>query len=175
MRFTAGEFCRSANAIINWDVQDYYYITILSESPMTYRVQTTVKDPWVFWSIAAILWFILTVVAWPHVGWLLRVVLLVFFLWPLIGLFFFLKPYTDELVVDDGTISWGDQPYEIIDIKRIRRIVRDEDKGMTFFELEGERFLTKLPWMFDGRDLCDYIKQNYTQVKIESKPDRTNE
>ena len=142
---------------------------------MTYRVQTTVRNPWVFWSISAILWLILTVVAWPHVDWLIRVVLVLFLLVPLFGVFSSLKPDLIELVVDDGTISWGSQPNEIIDIKKIRRIVLDEDKGMTFFELEDERPLTKLPWMFDGRELCDHIKRNYPQVKIESKPDRTKD
>ena len=136
---------------------------------MTYRMQTTVRNPWVFWSVSAILWFILIVVAWPYVNWLIRVVLVLFLLLPLFGVFSSLKPDLCELVVDDGTISWGNQPNEIIDIRRIRRVVLDEDKGMTFFELEDERPLTKLPWMFDGQELCDYIKQNYPQVKIESK------
>jgi hypothetical protein len=138
---------------------------------MTYRVQTTVRNPWVFWSVSATLWLILTVVAWPHVGWLLRVVLVLFLLVPLLGVLSSLKPDLCELVMDDGTISWGNQPNEIIDIRRIRRIVLDEDKGMTFFEMEDERLLTKLPWIFDGRELCDHIKRNYPQVKIESKPD----
>ena len=42
---------------------------------------------------------------------------------------------------------------------------------ISFFELKDEQLLTKLPWMFDGRDLCDYIKRKYSQVKIESKPE----
>jgi len=142
---------------------------------MTYRVQTTVRNPWVFWSVSAILWFILTVVAWPYVDWLIRVLLVLFLLVPLFGVLSSLKPDLCELVMDDGTISWGNQPNEIIDIRRIRRIVLDEDKGMTFFEMEEERLLTKLPWMFDGRELCDHIKRNYPQVKIESKPDRTKD
>lgn len=139
---------------------------------MTYRVQTAVRNPWVFWSVSATLWLILTVVAWTHVGWFLRVVLILFLLVPLFGVLSSLKPDLCELVVDDGTISWGNQPNEIIDIRRVRRIVLDKDRGMTFFELKDERPLTKLPWMFDGRDLCDYIKRKYPQVKIESKPDR---
>jgi hypothetical protein len=136
---------------------------------MAYRVQTTVRNPWVFWSVSATLWFILIVVAWPHVDWLIRIVLVIFLLVPLFGVLSSLKPDLCELVVDDGNISWGNQPNEIIDIRKIRRIVLDEDRGMTFFELEDERLLTKLPWMFDGRNLCDYIKQNYPQVKIEFK------
>ena len=142
---------------------------------MTYRMQTTVRNPWVFWSVSAILWFILIVVAWPYVNWLIRVVLVLFLLVPLLGVLSSLKPDLCELVMDDGTISWGNQPNEIIDIRNIGRIVRDEDKGMTFFELEDERLLTKLPWMFNGRELCDYIKQNYPQVKIEPKQDRSKD
>jgi hypothetical protein len=142
---------------------------------MTYKVQTTIRNPWVFWSVSGTLWLIFTVVAWLHVDWLLRVVLVLFLLVPLFGVFSSLKPDLCELVVDDDTISWGNQPNEIIDIRRIRRIVLDEDRGMTFFELEDERLLTKLPWMFDGRDLCDYIKQNYHQVKIEPKQDRSKD
>ena len=72
-------------------------------------------------------------------------------------------------LLDDGIISWGNQPNEIVDIRKIRRIVLYEDKGMTFFELVDEDLLTKLPWMFDGRELCDYIKRKYPQVNIESK------
>jgi hypothetical protein len=143
---------------------------------MTYSVQkTTVRNPWVFWSVSAILWLILTVVAWTHVGLLLRVVLVLFLLVPLFGVLSSLKPDLCELVVDNDTISWGNQPNEIIDIRRIRRIVLDEEKGMTFFELEDESLLTKLPWMFDGQELCDYIKREYPQVKIESKPNRTKD
>ena len=142
---------------------------------MTYRMQTTVRNPWVFWSVSAILWFILIVVAWPHVNWLIRVVLVLFLLLPLFGVFSSLKPDLCELVVDDDTISWGSQPGEIIDIRKIRGIVLDENRGMTFFELEDEHLLTKLPWMFNGRELCDYIKQNYPQVKIEPKQDRSKD
>ena len=136
---------------------------------MTYRIQTTVRNPWVFWSVSAILLFILIAVAWPHVDWLIRVVLVLFLLVPLFGVFSSLKPDLSELVLDDGIISWGNQPNEIVDIRKIRRIVLDEDKGMTFFELVDEDLLTKLPWMFDGRELCDYIKRKYPQVNIESK------
>ena len=136
---------------------------------MTYRIQTTVRNPWVFWSVSAILLFILITVAWPHVDWLIRVVLVLFLLVPLFGVFSSLKPDLSELVLDDGIISWGNQPNEIVDIRKIRRIVLDEDKGMTFFDLEDEDLLTKLPWMFDGRELCDYIKRKYPQVNIESK------
>ena len=136
---------------------------------MAYRVQTTVRNPWVCWSISATLWFILIVVARLHVNWLIRIVLVIFLLVPLFGVFSSLKPDLCEPVVDDDNISWGNQPNKIIDIKKIRRIVLDEDRGMTFFELEGERLLTKLPWMFDGRDPCGYIKQNYPQVKIKFK------
>ena len=136
---------------------------------MTYRIQTTVRNPWVFWSVSAILLFILIAVAWPHVDWLIRVVLVLFLLVPLFGVFSSLKPDLSELVLDDGIISWGNQPNEIVDIRKIRRIVLYEDKGMTFFELVDEDLLTKLPWMFDGRELCDYIKRKYPQVNIESK------
>ena len=142
---------------------------------MTYRMQTTVRNPWVFWSVSAILWFILIVVAWPYVNWLIRVVLVLFLLLPLFGVFSSLKPDLCELVVDDDTISWGSQPGEIIDIRKIRGIVLDENRGMTFFELEDEHLLKKLPWMFNGRELCDYIKQNYPQVKIEPKQDRSKD
>ena len=142
---------------------------------MTYRVQTTVRNPWVFWSVLLTLWFILIVVAWPHVDWLIRVVLVLFLLVPLFGVFNSLKPDLCELVVDGDAISWGNQPNEFIDIRRIRRIVFDEERNMTFFELEDERLLTKLPWMFNGRELCDYIKQNYPQVKIEPKQDRSKD
>ena len=143
---------------------------------MVYSVQkTVVRNPWVFWSVSAIFWLILTVIAWSHINWLLRVVLILFLLIPLFGVFSSLKPNSSELLVDDDTIFWGTQPDEIIDIRKIQRIVLDEDRGMTFFELEDERLLTKLPWMFDGRKLCDYIKRNYPQVEIESKPDRTTD
>ena len=143
---------------------------------MVYSVQkTVVRNPWVFWSVSAIFWLILTVIAWSHINWLLRVVLILFLLIPLFGVFSSLKPNSSELLVDDDTIFWGTRPDEIIDIRKIQRIVLDEDRGMTFFELEDERLLTKLPWMFDGRKLCDYIKRNYPQVEIESKPDRTTD
>ena len=143
---------------------------------MVYSVQkTVVRNPWVFWSVSAIFWLILTVIAWSHINWLLRVVLILFLLIPLFGVFSSLKPNLSELLVDDDTIFWGTRPDEIIDIRKIQRIVLDEDRGMTFFELEDERLLTKLPWMFDGRKLCDYIKRNYPQVEIESKPDRTTD
>jgi len=136
---------------------------------MPYRVQTTVRDSWAPFCVLAILWLIFTVVAWPHVGWILRVVFLFFLLVPFSAVFVSFRPYTTEIVVDDGLISWGKSSDEIIDIKSIRKIVLDEDKGMTLFEIEGQQLLTKLPWIFNSRDLCDYIKRKYPHIKIESK------
>jgi hypothetical protein len=140
---------------------------------MPYRERITVRDPWVAFSIPAILWLILTVVAWPYVGWPLRIVLLFFLLVILSGVFICLRPSTTELVVNDGAISWGDSPGEIIDIESIQKIVLDEDRNMTFFELEGQQLLTKLPGVFNGQNLCNYIVKEYPLVIIESKSTTT--
>lgn len=120
-------------------------ISYLNESLMTYKVQTTVRNPWAFWSVLTILWFTLIVVAWPNVNWFIRVVLIIFLLVPLFGVLSSLKPVLCELVVDDGNISWGNQLNEIIDIGKIRRIVLDEDKDMIFLNWKTNVFLQSCP------------------------------
>ncbi|MBW1692736.1 MAG: hypothetical protein JRJ41_00995 [Deltaproteobacteria bacterium] len=148
------------------------------ELTMHYREEATVRGSWVLWLIPAILWFCFMALAWPHVGWFVRVFLIPFLLVAIIGVITSLKPNTTELIVGDGIISWGSPDVEIqdraligstVDIKKLRRIILDVNECMTFFELQDEKLLNKLPWMFDGQRLCEHIKQEYPEVEIKVK------
>ena len=42
----------------------------------------------------------------------------------------FRKPYTAELSVEDGIISWGEMPEKRVEIQNISKIIHDKRRGV---------------------------------------------